>query len=345
MAAGSLVRSNWTLYVVLLAVLAAGLKRFIAGPANTYFPDMRGQVVIITGANTGIGKETAIELLRLNATVVMAGRDQLRLQAAVADVKAAVPFADVSLEIVDLGDLKSVQAFCTAIKSKFSRLDRLVLNAGVMVPPYMTTVQGFELQWGTNHVGHHLLARELLPLIKSTPRSRIIAVSSMAHAAGNVPLTLADPGWTSRPYSRFQAYADSKHANVLMAVHLQHLLQEAGSDAVAVSLHPGSIATELPRHIPFASVLMPLLKPVLYVLMKTAWEGAQTQLYTITAPHEEMAAQAGKYFSDCAVHNENTTMFGFFPYGKLTSNPRQLDAPLAEELWHATEKLLKSHGF
>jgi NAD(P)-dependent dehydrogenase (short-subunit alcohol dehydrogenase family) len=298
---------------------------------------MRNQVVLVTGANTGIGKYTALELAKLNATVIMAGRDKKRIDAAVADVKTAIPYADVRSEIIDLADLNSVLAFSKRFTASYKRLDRLILNAGVMIPPYTKTAQGFELQWGTNHIGHHLLTRELLPLVKATPQSRIISVSSMGHANAKVEATIADPTWSSRPYNAFQAYADSKHANVLMALHAQTLLKEAGSDALALSNHPGVIDTELARHLPYHDTIKPFTKPLTYIFMKNAWQGAQTQLYLTTALHEVLKPHAGAYFADCAVMNVNTTMGYVLPYGRVASHPAQLDTALAAKLWSATE--------
>jgi retinol dehydrogenase-12 len=194
-----------------------------------------------------------------------------------------------------------VRDFSAAFTSAYSRLDVLINNAGVMIPPFTLTKDGFELQIGTNHFGHFLLVELLTPLLTATAKrtgdARIVAVSSRAHSRGTIDFD--DINWSTRPYSHFGAYAQSKLANVVHAAELSRRL--AGTGVTAYSLHPGVVTTELTRHVPAGDVLIPLAAPITAIFFKDAWEGAQTQLLLALAPKEVVAGDSGRYFSDCEV--------------------------------------------
>jgi retinol dehydrogenase-12 len=337
----------WTaMRFAVAGVCLAFLKIWFAGGVNHWAPDMSGKTVLVTGANTGIGLPTADEMVRLGATVVMAGRDARRIGDAVASVNAKGYKGMAVAGLVDLSSLASVSAFAKRLLGELTRLDALILNAGVMIPPPTNTSDGLELQWGTNHVGHHLLTTTLLPLVKSTASSRVIVVSSLAAMTGSVEATLADPAWARRPYSAVQAYADSKMANVLFASELQRRLGGGSGpeSPLAFSLHPGSIDTELARHVSAMPYLKPLFYPLVYLFLKTPTAGAQTQLYLSLAPEARVRPFAGRYFSDCACIDEPGSLsllekaWHITPF--LITNPRLRDAELAGRLWRETEGLI-----
>ena len=204
---------------------------------------MDGKTVIITGANTGIGKETAIDLAKRGARVVIACRDEQRALTALRDIKTESRSNDVYFKKLDLASLSSVRRFASEILQEEERIDVLINNAGVMFTPYWLTEEGFEMQFGVNHLGHFLLTLLLLQRIKDTPNSRIVVVSSHAHYPGY--LDFNDMMWKKR-YQAQLAYCRSKLANVMFASELSRRL--AGTGTTVYSLHPGSIKTELLRY-------------------------------------------------------------------------------------------------
>ena len=209
-------------------------------------PDQTGRTAIVTGANTGIGLETARMLAQKGAKVVMACRNVDKGQAAAEKIMSEKPAGVVTLAALDLSDLDSVESFAEDFASKFQRLDLLIENAGVMVPPFSRTKQGFELQMGTNHFGHFALAGRLLPLVLATPGARIVVVSSTAQNFGRMDFD--DLNWERRSYSASRGYAQSKLANMLFTLELQRRLEAAGSSVLATAAHPGWTATELQRN-------------------------------------------------------------------------------------------------
>ena len=208
--------------------------------------DQSGRVAIVTGANTGIGLEAARELARKGATVVIASRNETKAEAAANDIRQHRPTGEIVVMLLDLADLSSVRSFASAFHDRFDRLDLLVNNAGVMMPPESKTSDGFELQFGTNHLGHFALTGLLLDTLLATECSRIVNVSSTAHAYGSMDLD--DPNWEKRPYKEMASYAQSKLANLLFNLELQQRLEAAGSPMLAVACHPGWTSTDLQRH-------------------------------------------------------------------------------------------------
>lgn len=256
-----------------------------------------GKVAIITGANTGIGYETALDFAVRGATVILACRDLKRAHTAAARIIEQTKNNRIEVEHLDLADLDTVRDFANRMNKKLQRLDLLINNAGIMMCPLWRTKQGFEMQFGTNHLGHFLLTNLLLDLIKKTNKSRILNVSSLAH-------TFCDINWTDinweKSYSPVKAYGQSKLANVLFTNELAKRLRDT---SVAVfSLHPGSVRTELLRYsgeglfflVPF---MLKVVHPFWCVVSKTCWEGAQTTIHC--AVSDEALDSNGKYFSDC----------------------------------------------
>ncbi|RYG52460.1 SDR family NAD(P)-dependent oxidoreductase, partial [archaeon] len=210
-------------------------------PRGCGMQNLSGRTYIVTGGNTGIGYETAAQLAKQNATVVMACRDAGRCAAAATRIKASVPHpVDVRCEKLDLSDLSSVREFAARVDASYPRVDALVNNAGVMFPPLSFTRDGFELTFGTNHLGHVLLTDLLLDKLKASAPSRIINLSSRAHEFGQ--LDLKDLDFAKRGYGQgIVAYGTSKLANILHAQELARHLN--GSGVTAVSVHPGTVRT------------------------------------------------------------------------------------------------------
>lgn len=208
-----------------------------------------GRTAVITGANTGIGFETAKALAAHGATTVLACRDARKAQDAAARITAAAPEADVRVVALDLGSLDSVRKAAEEIGAAHERIDLLVNNAGVMMPPYGTTADGFELQIGVNHLGHYALTGLLLPRMLGVPGSRVVTVSSNGHKAGRINF---DDLQSQRRYRRMAGYAQSKLANLLFTYELARRLAAAGAPTVALAAHPGSTTSDLIRHMPGA---------------------------------------------------------------------------------------------
>ncbi|GGW81177.1 oxidoreductase [Streptomyces lomondensis] len=203
-------------------------------------PDQSGRVAVVTGANSGLGLVTARELARKGARVVLACRSEARGNAAVDRIRAELPEARVELGRLDLGDLASVRAFATGFP--YERLDVLVDNAGVMALPYGTTADGFETQFGVNHLGHFALTGLLLPVLLAAPVARVVTVSSPMHALANIDMNDLN---SERRYRRWIAYARSKTANLLFTHELARRAAAHGTALVAAAAHPGYAATNL----------------------------------------------------------------------------------------------------
>jgi NAD(P)-dependent dehydrogenase (short-subunit alcohol dehydrogenase family) len=211
-------------------------------------PDQAGRYAIVTGANTGIGFQTARMLALKGAAVTLACRSVAKGRKAVERIKAESPRALVTAEQLDLSDLEHVAAFTGSFTAENERLDLLILNAGVMVPPASRTAQGFELQFGVNHLGHFALAGPLVPLLVATTGSRVVTVSSTAARRG--VMDFDDLDFEKRGYSAWQAYGQSKLANQLFTLELQRRLDAAGVGVLATAAHPGWTATDLQRTAP-----------------------------------------------------------------------------------------------
>lgn len=205
-------------------------------------PDQTGRVVIVTGANSGIGLVAARELARAGATVVLACRNSDKAQAALESIRRSVTGARVETGRLDLSALASVSDFAREFGSGHDRLDLLINNAGVMATPKRSTEDGFELQFGTNHLGHFALTAQLIDLLRATGGSRVVNLSSGAHRMGKIDF---DDLQGDRSYRRWSAYGQSKLANLLFTFELQRRLSAAGSDVLSVAAHPGYAATKL----------------------------------------------------------------------------------------------------
>jgi len=209
-------------------------------------PDQTGRIAVVTGANGGLGLETARELARKGALVVMGARNQEKAERAVADIEAEVPDAKLELRVLDLASLASVKTFAERVIAEHPRIDLLINNAGVMAIPQTPTDDGFEMQFGTNHLGHFALTAQLMPALVATPGSRIITVTSTArHAATKLN---ADDLNMDDNYTPWGAYGRSKIANMNFALELNRRLEQSGSTVMSLAAHPGYSNTDLQAH-------------------------------------------------------------------------------------------------
>ncbi|XP_020786379.2 retinol dehydrogenase 12, like [Boleophthalmus pectinirostris] len=272
-----------------------------------------GKTVVITGANTGIGKETAIDLAKRGARIIMACRDMERGQSALKEVIESSANENVVCMKLDLSDTKSIKEFADNINKGEEKLNILINNAGVMVCPYGKTADGFEMQFGVNHLGHFLLTYLLLDLVKKSAPARIINVSSMAHQFGSINLEDIN---SEKSYDKQKAYSQSKLANVLFTRSLAKRLQD--TDVSAYSLHPGVVQTDLWRHLNGPQqFVMKVVSP----FTKTSTEGAQTTIYCAVEP----SLENGGYYSDCA---------------PAKCSAKAQDDELAQRLWELSCQLL-----
>jgi NAD(P)-dependent dehydrogenase (short-subunit alcohol dehydrogenase family) len=281
-------------------------------------PDQNGKTAIVTGGSAGLGKETARVLASKGARLIVAVRDLNKGEQALADIRQSVPNAKLSLERLDLASLASTKTFADKILASESRLDLLINNAGVMFPPYTKTADGFELQFGTNHLGHFALTAHLLPLLLATPDARIVNVSSLAHSGGK--LDFADLNWERRKYNRTQGYCDSKIANLYFTYELARRLRDKPLRVIAA--HPGMTRTELTRH---SGAMMNLMRP----MFQDVSMGALPTLRAACDP----GAQSAEYYGPSGF------IEGTGPPVKVTSNARSHDAVVGQRLWAVSEQM------
>ncbi len=279
-------------------------------------PDQTGKTVFITGANTGLGYEAAKVLAGKNARVIIGCRSKDKAQRAREEILAVHGEADVDIVAINLADLESVGE-AAAVIAKEERLDILINNAGIMVPPFELTQDGFESQFGVNHLGPFALTGLLLDKLRATPGARIVSTSSIAHKRGKI---LFDDINADKQYNTMARYAMSKLANLYFAYELQRRLSAAGDDAISVAAHPGIADTELSRYFPRALMLAaPLFRP----LLNTAAQGAWPTLCAATARE----VQGGEYYGPC----KRRETAG--PAIRVKSTRRSHDKDVAEKLW------------
>ncbi|XP_059155007.1 retinol dehydrogenase 12-like [Physella acuta] len=279
-----------------VTLLSAGylFRKYMKGGVYRGKERIEGKTVIITGCNTGIGKETARELARRGGRIIMACRDLEKAKMAREEIVTDTGNPNVIVMKLDLSSFESIKEFAQAINETEPRIDILINNAGVMMCPKMLTKDGLEMQIGVNHFGHFYLTNLLLDKLKASTPSRIIIVSSLAHIFGKIDF---DDINSTKRYKPSDAYAQSKLANILHMRQLVKVLE--GTGVTVYSLHPGSVDTELQRHFTILqySIIKVLFYPVKFMFFKTPIEGAQTTLYAALDPALETVT--GKYFSDC----------------------------------------------
>jgi len=294
-------------------------------------PDLKGKVAVVTGANSGLGYYTALELGRHGAQVLLVCRSREKTEAAIAAMRQAAPAAQLEYLALDLADLDSVRACAAALKSRFKRIDLLLNNAGVMALPLARTRQGFEMQIGTNHLGHFALTGLLLELLRSTPGARIVNTASLAHTWTR-GMDLADLNWERKPYKKWDAYGKTKLSNLLFTYELQRRLERTQAAAISVAAHPGYANTNLQ----FAGPAMEKSAVGRFVMWvgnslfaQSAAMGAYPQLYAATAPD----VRGGEYFGPDGFGQQRGHP------KKVGSNRASRDEAVARQLWELSERL------
>lgn len=292
-------------------------------------PDQSGKTTIVTGANSGLGFETALALAGKGASVVLACRNLEKGEQARVRIRESYPDAALELMGLDLADLSSVREFARDFLSGHEELHILCNNAGIMAIPLRKTADGFEMQFGTNHLGHFALTGLLLDRLLKTPKARVVNVSSIAHRQGKIDF---DNLSAEKSYGRLAAYGQSKLANLLFTFELQRRLERVGADTITAASHPGWAATNLqfagPRM--SGSALQAGVMTVLNALFSQSQRrGALPSLYACTAED----VQGGDYYGP----NGFQQMWGLPK--KVGSNRRSRDTEVAAKLWEKSEEL------
>jgi len=292
-------------------------------------PSQNGKLAVVTGGNSGIGYEAALALAGKGAHVILAVRSAERGQAAVTAIQRAHPGAAAEAMALDLSNLSSVRRFADTFLQRFEKLPLLINNAGVMALPYGRTADGFEMQFGTNHLGHFALTGLLMPAILAAPGARVVVVSSGLHTSGDIDFANLDGAESYRPW---RAYSQSKLANLLFAYELQRRFTATGADTIAAGCHPGYAATNLQAAGPrmagsrFGERVSELTNRL---FAQSAAMGALPTLYAATAPD----VNGCDYIGPVGLLGLRGTP------GKIKSSARSYDPTLAARLWQVSEQL------
>jgi NAD(P)-dependent dehydrogenase (short-subunit alcohol dehydrogenase family) len=288
-------------------------------------PDQSGRVAIVTGANTGLGYHAAAALAQTGAHVVLAVRNLEKGNLALARIVAAHHDADVTLQELDLSSLASVRAAAAALRQAYPRIDLLINNAGVMWTPKQLTDDGFEMQFGTNHLGHFALSGLLLENLLPVRGSRVVTVSSMGHRL-RAAIHFDDLQW-ERSYDRYAAYGQSKLANLLFTYELQRRLADHHKNTIAVAAHPGASSTELGRSVP--TLLKPLFTVAGPLLFQSAAMGSLPTLRAATDP----GVEGGQYYGPDGLGEQRGHP------EVVSSSAQSHDEDLQRRLWTVSEEL------
>ncbi len=282
--------------------------------------DQAGKVFVITGATSGLGKEAARVLAGKNAKVVLAVRNLQKGENVAESIRKTYPLSTVEIQKLDLTSLESIRDFADRFLREHDRLDVLINNAGIMMCPYSKTMDGFEIQMGTNHLGHFALTGLLMPLLKKTKDSRIVVTSSLGHKMGDIDLS--DINWESRDYKTMKAYSDSKLANLYFAYELARKHDEDPDLPLVTASHPGWTRTELQRHTSWASFLNNFFS-----------QGVDMGTLPTLRAAVDPEAKPGDYFGP----SKHFEMHGH-PV-KVRSNKLSHDAKMARRLWELSEQM------
>jgi len=289
-------------------------------------PDLSGKMIIVTGANSGIGYEAAKELARKGARIILACRDMGRAEQAIDRIQREIPQADLEAMRLDLGSLHSIDQFAKKYQAKYERLDVLLNNAGIMMVPYGLTEDGFERQFGINHLGHFALTGKLIDLIKETPKARVINISSNAHLRGEIDFDnlMFENG---KAYSPNRAYGRSKLANLLFTYELQRRFETHYVNAIAVAAHPGISNTKLADHMMGLSFLRPLVGWVLQSAAMGALPGIRAAV--------DFEVEGGQYYGP-----GGRRQIRGYPV-LVKSKAASYDQEDAKHLWEVSEQLTR----
>ncbi|KAM4524083.1 retinol dehydrogenase 13-like [Odontesthes bonariensis] len=297
------------------------LKNYVTGGQCPSKATIKGKTVVITGANRGIGKETAQELAKRGGRIIMGCRDMEKCEAAAKEIRGNTLNPHVYACHLDLASTKSIREFAERINQEEKRVDVLINNAGVMRCPAWKTEDGFDIQFGVNHLGHFLLTNLLLEKLKESAPSRVINLASLAHIIGKIDFE--DLNWEKKKFDTKQAYCQSKLANVLFTRELAKRLE--GSGVTVNAVHPGVVATDLGRHTGLhqSQFSSSVLSPFFSLLVKSPALGAQPSVYL--AVSEEMEGVTGQYY-DVMIEKEPA--------------PQALDDETARRLWEVSSRLV-----
>ncbi len=289
-------------------------------------PPQNGKVAVVTGTG-GLGYEDALALARAGADVILAGRNEAKGADALRQIKTAVPSARVSFEQLDLASLNSVRAFCARMAAQRDKVDILINNAGVMVPPQrQETEDGFELQMGTNYLGHFALTAGLMPLLRKAGKARVISLSSVAARSGQ--LNFADIQFRA-DYVPMAAYGQSKIACLMFALELQRRSEAEGWGITSIGAHPGVSRTDLLHNAPGKMSVQGLARTYLWFLFQPAAQGALPTLFAATSPQ----ARGGAYYGPDGLSETR----GYPAPARIPSQALDVDA--ARRLWEVSEEL------
>jgi NAD(P)-dependent dehydrogenase (short-subunit alcohol dehydrogenase family) len=287
-------------------------------------PDLSGKVIIITGANTGLGFEASKEVARRGAQVILACRNMDKAQTALTQINEEIPDASAEVIQLDLASLESIHQFADKFKAKYDRLDVLLNNAGIMFAPYGKTEDGFEQTFGVDHLGHFALTGLLLDVLKKTPKSRVVNVTSFVHTRGEMDFD--DLMFENNGYSPSEAYPRAKLANLLFTYELQRRFESAGIDCISVAVNPGFVRTKWLRHMGsrFRAFFIGIF---LRLLGQSPAMGALSEIRASVDPD----VKGGEYYSPDG-------RFGGYPV-RAESSEASHNEEDAEKLWEVSESL------
>jgi NAD(P)-dependent dehydrogenase (short-subunit alcohol dehydrogenase family) len=307
--------------------MARRSKIMSANWTTNNIPDLTGKVIIVTGANCGIGYEAAKEFTRKGAQTILACRDMNKAQTALTHIQQEIPKARAEIMQLDLATLRLVRKFLEDFKARYQQLDLLVNNAGIMWAPYGKTEDDFESQFGTNHLGHFALTGLLIDLLSKTPGARVVNVSSVGHRSGVMDFTnlMFENG---EDYSRHGAYGRSKLANLLFTYELQRRFEANNIDAIATAAHPGTANTNLTRHVE-GQLWFRLFRPLATVMVQSAAMGALPTLRAAVDPN----TRGGEYYGPGGFMEQRG-----YPVLVQSSEASHNRAD-AERLWRVSEEL------
>ena len=296
---------------------------------ETDIPDQTGKIALITGANSGIGFEAARALVQHGATVVLGCRNRGKADEAVASIAATNPSGSTEVLEIDLADLESVEKAAKEFLASHEKLDLLINNAGLMATPEQRTAQGFEMQFGVNHLGHFAFTGHLTPVLLESGTARVVNISSMGHRPGRIDFD--DLNWETRTYSPWRAYFQTKLANLLFTRELQRRLSDADAKCIAVAAHPGFSNTNLGHENPggILNTLMHASQPIIGLMGQSAAMGALPTLRAATAP----SVQAGDYYGPGGFAQQRGHPV------KVGMTSRAQDDQTAKRLWDVSQEL------
>jgi len=297
----------------------------MSGWTADQIPDQTGRLAVVTGGNSGLGEITARELARKGARVVLAVRTTSKGETAAQEIRSAVPQASVEVRELDLSSLESVRAFASQLTTEGSALDLLVNNAGIMQTPARRTDEGYELQFGTNHLGHFALTGRLLEVLGRASAPRVVTVSSTEHKGGHIHF---DDLNLERDYGPRKAYQQSKMANAVFGIELDRRLRAAGSPILSVLAHPGYSATNLQSTGPTGAAAF-IMRIGNALVAQKAERGALPQLYAATAP----GVEGGQFFGPDGFQEARGDVT------EVQAVPEARDPDIGRRLWTVSEVL------